>query len=393
MSGAGGQEPVAPAAVAAGTSGGGTSRLRRWERLEFVGRILITVGAVLAAVGAWMPGEVVNAYALVGGQRQDYVLTLTPGDVEGLYGSFEWSVLTVVPLLVLPLVWWRSRALVWWHSQEVISAIIFFFYSVWSTLVAESSPDALRFSNINDLVLVPEMHPQHLIITHHGDRLMGYWVAFAGGVLIAIGVIFLLFAAFRRPRDPRLQLPVFAGRSTPATPSRPRVALPGASALTIGLGLWAVSTFVMPWASVNCSTTPLFAGTCTGLPYDSVLRLGIADVTTLIDPMVARYAVGMLLGGGAAMILAGLWLRARSVAFCAWATLWLALAAGFAWLAEDGVGVVVEKHDALGLQAGVWTGENAVLLTLLGFILALAGLVYLWVDAVRHRHQHTGVGA
>ena len=390
MSDAGGREPV-PAAVAAGTSAGGTSRLRRWERLEFFWRILITVGAVLAAVGAWMPGEVVNAYALVGGQRQDYVLTLTPGDVEGLYGSFEWSVLTVVPLLALPLVWWRSRALVWWHSQEAISAVILFFYSIWSLLVTESSPDALRFSNVNDLVLVPEMHPQHLIITHHGDRLMGYWIVVTGGALITIGVILLMFAAFRRPRDPRLNLPVFAWRSD-AT-SRPRVALPGASALTIGLGLWAVSTFVMPWASVNCSTTPLFLGTCTGLSYSSVLRLGIADVTTVIDPLVARYAVGVLLGGGAAMIVAGLWLRARSVALCAWATLWLALAAGFAWLAEDGVGVVVEKHDALGLQAGAWTGENAVLLTLLGLILALAGLVYLWMDALRHRHQHAGAGA
>lgn len=142
MSGAGEQEPVAPAAVAseASAGGGSTSRLRRWERLEFVGRILITVGAVLAAVGAWMPGEMVHAYALVGGQRQDYVLTLTPGDVEGLYGSFEWSVLTVVPVLALPLVWWRSRALVWWHSQEVISAIILGIYAIWWTMVPFSSP-------------------------------------------------------------------------------------------------------------------------------------------------------------------------------------------------------------------------------------------------------------
>ncbi len=390
MSDASGQEPVAPAAVASETSAGGTSRLRRWERLEFVGRILITVGAVLAAVGAWMPGEVVNAYAVVGGQRQDYVLTLTPGDVEGLFGSFEWSLLTVVPLLTLPLVWWRSRALVWWHSQEIISTTILGIYSLWWATVPLSSPDALKTSN--DLVLVPEMHPQRLIITHHGDRLIGFWIAVMGGALIFIGTLFLIFAAVKRPRDPRLNLPLFAERSDAAT-SRPRVPLPGASALTIALALWAVSTFVMPWASVNCSTTPLFAGTCIGLPYTSVLRLGIADVTTLIDPMVARYAVGVLLGGGAAMILAGLWLRARSIAFCGWTTLWLVLAAAFAWLAEDGVGVVVAKHDALGLPAGAWVGENAVLVTLLGFALALGGLAYLWVDALRHRHQHVGAEA
>lgn len=381
MSDASGPEPT-PAPVASETSMGDTSQLRRWERLEFAGRILITVGAVLAAVGVWMPGEVVNAYALVGGQRQDYVFTLTPGDVEGLFGSFEWSVLTIVPLLVLPLVWWRSRALVWWHSQEIISTAIWGIYSLWWTVVPLSSPDALKFGT--DLVLVPELHPQHLIITHRGQRLAGFWVAEAGGALIVIGAIFLMFAAFRRPRDQRLNLPLFAGRSAGST-SHPRVVLPGASALTIGLALWAVSTFVMPWASVNCSTTPLFFGTCTGLPFTTVLRFGIADATTLIDPLVAQYAVGVLLGGGAMMILVGLWWRARSLAFCGWATLWLALAAWFAWLAEDGVGVVVAKHEALGLQAGTWVGENAVLLTLLGFILALGGLAYLWVDALRNR--------
>ncbi|MGZ6285209.1 MAG: hypothetical protein ACXWQ5_18170, partial [Ktedonobacterales bacterium] len=85
------------------------------------------------------------------------------------------------------------------------------------------------------------------------------------------------------------------------------------------------------------------------------------------------------------MVLAGLWWRARSVAFCGWATLWLVLAAAFAWLADYGVGVVVEKHDTLGLPAGTWSGENAVLVTLLGFVLALGGLGYLWVDALRNR--------
>ncbi len=380
MSDTSGQEPAASAAVASQTSVGDTSRLRRWERLEFVARILATAGALLFAVGAWMPWVVVTGWALVGDQRQSYTLALSPGDVKLVFGSFAWGALSVVPLLVLPLAWWQLQER---HTQEFISIIIIWLNTVWVTTIGISAPTELYYGN--DVWLVPELHPQYLIITHHGQWLPGFWIANAGVVLIVLSAFLSLIVLILRPKQYWSLLR--AGVQPANTPSRPRVALPGASALTIGLALWTVSTFVMPWASVNCSTTPLFAGTCIGLPYSNVLQLGIADVTTLIDPMVARYAVGVLLGGGAAMILAGLWLRARSLAFCGWTTLWLLLAAAFAWLAEDGVGVVVEKHAALGLPAGAWVGENAVLVTLLGFALALGGLVYLWVDAVRHRHS------
>lgn len=373
MSDAGGQEPIAPAAVASGASMGGTSQHWRGERLALVARILTTVGAPLFAIGAWMPWVVVSGYAFVGGHEQDYALAVSPGDIAGPFDNFVWSALTTVGLLLLPRLWWRS--------QPLVSYVTVGLNTLWVMLVGVLAPPAHSFSH--DISRVPDLNPQSLIITHHGQGLLGFWVANVGIALIAIGAFLSLIVLFLRPSQ-HWSLLRAGVRSTTAT-SRLRVALPGASALTIGLALWAVSTFVMPWASVNCSTTPLFIGTCTGLPYNTVLQFGIADVTTLIDPLAAHYAVGVLLGGGAAMILVGLWLRARSVAFCGWATLWLVLAAAFAWLAEDGVGVVVAKHDALGLPAGAWVGENAVLLTLLGFALALGGLAYLWVDAVRHR--------
>lgn len=377
MSEAGRQEPVAAAAMATGASmrDGSPAQQRRGERLRLVARILTTLGALLFAVGAWMPWVVVSTYTFVDGQRHNYTLALSPGDVEGLDGSFGWSALTAVGLLLLPLLWSR------WRSRPWVSYFVFAF---WAGMVGVSLPFELYFGN--DVVIVPELNPPILVITHYGQWLLGFWVATVGTALIFVGVILILFpVVFRRPRDPIAQLPPAAGRSDAAS-GRLRVPLPGASALTIGVALWAVSTFVMPWASVDCSTTPLFFGTCTGLSYSSVLRIGIADATTAIDPLVGHYAVEVLLAGGAAMMLAGLWWRARSLAFCGWATLWLVVAAGFAWLADNGVGVVVERHEALGLQAGTWTGENAVLVSLLGFLLALVGLGYLWVDAVRHRH-------
>lgn len=369
-------EPVAPAAVASTASAGGSDAARqRRERLALIGRILATAGAVLLAVGAWIPWRVVSGYTFVGDQRQDYTLTLSPGDVEGVFGSFAWSALTVVVLLALPLVWWRSQSLITSAALRLNALLV-----VVSGIAAQSG-----FSFGGYVRLVPELNPRDLEILRYGPWLVGFWTTLLGVVLLISSAILSIFARSGRSQEMR------QGGSTPgARVTRPRAALPGASALTIGMALWAASTFVMPWASVNCNITPLFWGTCTGLSYTSVLRFGIADATTAVDPLVAHYAVGLLLGGGAAMLLAGLWWRARSVAFCGWATLWLALAAVFAWLADNGVGVVVEKHETLGLPAGTWTGENAVLVTLLGFILALVGLGYLWVDAVRNRERRGG---
>lgn len=376
MSDASGQQLEAPASVASGTSTEANSpaQHQRGERLALIARILATAGALLFAVGAWMPWVVVTGYTFISGQQQDYTLALSPGDVKGTWGdSIGWSAITVLGILLVPLLWWRS--------QPVFTYVVLRLNILWVVISGLAGPRELSESRFSRFIrLIPGLSPEGLVITQRGPWLLGFWATLVGVVLMISSAGLSHFIRSELRREMRQRDNAF-GERTP----RPPVLLPGASALTIGIALWAVSTFVMPWASVNCTANPLIIGTCTGLSYTSVLQISIANTLTSIDPLVARYAVGLLLGGGAAMVLVGLWWRARSVAFCGWATLWLVLAAAFAWLADYGVGVVVEKHDALGLPAGMWSGENAVLVTLLGFVLALGGLGYLWVDALRNR--------
>ncbi|MGZ3584938.1 MAG: hypothetical protein ACXWP6_21015, partial [Ktedonobacterales bacterium] len=222
MSDASGQEPVTSAALTSETSTEGSSpaQHQRGERLMLVARILTTVGALLFAVGVWMPWVVVTGYAVVSDQRQNYTLALSPGDVEGIFGSFAWSALTVVGVLLLPLVWWRSQA---WVSSLVFTA--------WLILVGVLVPPALSFSH--DLTLVPGLHPRTLTITHNGQWLLGFWIAFAGVSLAFVGAILLIISnVFGQPQRWEMWR---ADERTGAASVRPRVPLPGASAVTIGI--------------------------------------------------------------------------------------------------------------------------------------------------------------
>lgn len=242
MSDASGQGPVAPAAVASETSAGEGSpaQHQRGERLALIARILATAGALLFAVGAWMPWVVVSVYTFVGDQRHDYNLSLSPGDVEGVFGSFVWSLLTVVGLFLLPLLWWRSHASVSYLALRL--------NSLWVMMAGFSLPSSGLFSG-HDAGLVPELHPRYLIITHHGQKLLGFWAATAGVALVAVAIFLSIIPIFFGQRQ-EWRVQAAEVRSATST-SRPRVALPGASALTVGVALWAVGTFVMPWAPTS----------------------------------------------------------------------------------------------------------------------------------------------
>lgn len=186
--------------------------------------------------------------------------------------------------------------------------------------------------------------------------------------------------------------------SAPPQPSPARVAggrpprrpLPGAGALMLGVVLWALSVFVLPWASLNCASTPLVVGSCTGVAFDSVLRLGIEVHLPALGTQTAQTAQTVFLGvlvAGAVLIVLGLWSRLRPPWVYSLATVWLVAVALSGWLARDGVGVVVTQPDKVGLPAGGWSGDNGVLILVFAVIATLIGLIYLWVDLLQHHRR------
>ena len=161
-----------------------------------------------------------------------------------------------------------------------------------------------------------------------------------------------------------------------------RAALPGAGALSLGVVVWGVATYLMPWASTRCGQTPLVAGQCLGLSFGATLQVAL-DGVTLAPPQALEMALSVALGvWGAAIALGVMWARVSRVALRVGATLWLAAAVGVAALADSGVGSVVAQPRTYGLT-GNWTGDTGVLIAFGGLALCGIGLGYLWVNALR----------
>src|SRR5690348_6471326 len=94
---------------------------QRRARLWLTSRVLATAGAVLFAVGAWMPWFAVTGHATVNGLAQEFRYEFAPGAVDGPLGFFGWSFLTVAGILILPFLWSRSRPIL-----QLIGSLAFF---------------------------------------------------------------------------------------------------------------------------------------------------------------------------------------------------------------------------------------------------------------------------
>jgi hypothetical protein len=153
-------------------------------------------------------------------------------------------------------------------------------------------------------------------------------------------------------------------------------------ALTFALAVWAAGIFLFPWATTNCGSVPLIAGTCTGLPFTSALRLGINGHAQAFDPLVSLHAVGLLLGIGAALIFLTAWLGRITRSFYVWVALWLLAATFIAFVANAGVGLLVAHPAAQGLS-GRWNGDNGIIVTFLGLLIGWGALLYLIINSGR----------
>jgi hypothetical protein len=340
---------------------------RRRARLWLTSRVLATGGAVLFAIGAWMPWEQVTGFTVANGARQEYTLPLSPGTVESIWGEFAWDALTIFGLLLLPLLWRRVR--------PVLTLVEYTLYTTWYVTLAVSTPLILQGDFVR---LVPEMNLPDLVISTHGEDLPGFWIAFAG-ILCALAASILLFIDLARSKQrPRV--------TSSGQPVRARFRIPGMGILTTGIVLWALGTLVLPWASVGCPSVVLLAAQCSGLNYSGVLRLGIFSAATAFDPLAAVYAIPTLLAAGALLILLATWWGRITPVFCLWVTLWLAAAALFTALAAAGVRYTTANAVHLGLPAGNWQPDSGGTLTIVALAVVAAGAAVLWYG-VLHRQR------
>lgn len=331
-----------------------------------LGGALAALGALLYLVTAWTPWiEVTGTGA--DGQVRTYLLG--PGDVANRLGSFGWSLLSIAGVLLLPLLLRRPRML--------LALLGLLGYALWTLLAILTEPSLLAGVRLGGTVhldpsftagsLTPNAEPQYVFA--YDLHLASLGLAAAGVVLLCVGA----FQARRAAGSEHLTLPHVSLR------------LPGMGILTAALVLWAIGVFVFPWATVGCGGLPLVSAQCVGLPFGGALRYGVAG-STLVDPLLALYAAGLLLAGGAVLILIGVWWGRISGRLCGWIALWLAAATVLAALADAGVGTVVAAQGGDGLPTGAWSGDTGIAVTFIALVLGWIALIYLLVRVVRSPH-------
>ena len=340
-----------------------TRAARRWLALH----LMATAAALVVAFSTWMPWVSAVGTVTLAGHTRRVALQLSPGDVYDVAGTFMWSALTVMGAMICPLLWT--------HRGRLVSMLAVVAYAVW--VVACTSFATIRFEALfrTEVILASDLGIPGLDVSSQRQLLPGLFLACAG-ILLSLVSCFALFLDVARPRPG-------ARREHAIIPVRSM--LPAAGALTASLLLWIIATLVVPWATLDCAGAPLLFGHCTGIPFNAALGTGIRSTTEAFDPLAAKYAAPVLLTGSAALILVAIWRRRLTRRLCVWISLWLVVSAASAALADAGVSAVIANPAAQGLPGGTWSGDNGIACALLALLLGTAGVVYLWIAALRSR--------
>ncbi len=350
------------------------------------------MGALVFAYAVWVPWATIAA-AL--GERQSPPELVDPNIAFTSHlvnlGSlaptaFEVAAFSVLGLLLAPLLWRPADSLL-----GAIATHIFGLWLIFATVFVIAFGISPLVSGTPQPVLNTGVLANATITGHLA---LGFWVAAAALIPMWIAVIALLIVEWRRHAFWHLP-------GNDADTPRSFIQLPGASVLNLGLIVWAYGFLMAGWATVNCTQTPLFFSSCQGAPASSALFAGLTQATSgaviasasdpgmllFLDPNIARNAIGILLGVGAALIFLGVWLRAVTRTFCIWTTLWLVLAVALVAVAYSGVGAIIAHPTSYGFVAGAWSAASGVWITLLGLILAIVGLATLVVAALRPKAE------
>ncbi|MGO8949563.1 MAG: hypothetical protein ACLQUY_18310 [Ktedonobacterales bacterium] len=342
-----------------------------WEaRLWAASCALASLGALLLGLSTWTPWVTVTGYgtiSIVNGRQEFYRFFLDPADIQGSFGLFGGSLLSVVGLLLLPFLWQ--------HRSRFTNLLALAGYWTWGILLAVyTAANSRYFQKGSTVQLVPDLRVNSVMITSTVLD-FGYWLHFAAlGIVILAGVLLPVTVL---PSGAWASL--YAGRSGMRMGPFARVS--GMGTLALGLVIWAIGVFFFPWATVNCNATPLFLGTCSGVTFASALQVGLRDHAATIDPLVAVYAAGLLLGISAFLILLISWTARITRSFYVWVAIWLVIATSIAVVGISGVDLLVAHPAAVGLQPGDWSSDEGVAASLLGLLIGWGALLYLVVNA------------
>lgn len=361
-------------------------------------RLLATAGAIVLGYAMWLPWAIVNLTQgdrLLDRQLLDVNTVVASGILR--LGSAEHPLLTIsqmtVVLGVFTMLGVLLAPLLWRPADSLLGAIATHIFGLW-VIFATAIVILINFLTPAELSRVLGINGVEALFTLSLDRTLGYWLAVLALVALWIAVIGLLAGEWRRHAFWHLP---GADNETP----RSLIQIPGAGILNLGLIVWAIGFLIMGWASLNCTQAPLLVGSCQGIPAseglfaqiaqasNSITLQGVTDPQMLVylDPNIARYALPILLGVGAAMIFLGVWMRAVTRVFCVWTALWLILAVALVGLAYAGIGYIVGHPTRVGLAAGGWSVESGVWITLLGLIFAIIGLATLIAAALRPKAE------
>lgn len=340
-----------------------TTAVRAGNGLRLTAAVLALVGAALVAAAVWLPWATGAQTVSVGGQQQTQTLQISAGDVDGVFSLAAWS---LVMVLGMPL-----AVLLWVRGPRTLRVIARGCYLLWAfASLGVLMPTLIALLTANPIQLRPELGALQLTVPHQIRPAMV--IAYLG-ILLALLASALAFLELRRAPDSEAS----------ADQQRPPRKLPASGALTLSAVLFLVGIFVMPWATVNCTQTPLFIGQCTGVSFAGATSAGIRAHLTVFDPLAAQYAAPILLAAGALLLLLGVWRRDLFRAGGLWLVLWLIVATSFAVVGDLGVGALVTNPVIYGLPAGKWSGDTGIIVAFLGLLLGWGGTLYLSINALR----------
>ncbi len=379
------------------------------RRLALAARIAATVGGLLFFLAAWIPWATAITSGDLNkgpsGQLYSYSLTATELGAPPLAALVDpasayayWSFLTFLGALLAPLLWQRTRPWLVWVAAAL--------YTLWAAICALVliQTATLLFQTVPALSHAAN-GPYITTLQPYNVRLKIYATAPAFGLYAAIlalaaALVALVLVALAmrasppvaRRRPPTVHGEVAPSGETAAGVTRAKRSLPGVGAVSGGLLLWAWGFYLLPWASLNCTQTPLLVGQCQGLPVASALQAGLIASRAIYDPTAAPYAISGLLLVGAGMALITVWRREITRTLCAWLSGWVVFALACALIAINGAQIIVHDAPSVGVPAGDWRGDMGTLVVFLGLLLVIIGLAPLWAIAIRtasHRDPAT----
>lgn len=334
-------------------------------RLNLIALGLALAGAGLVAAAVWLPWSTGTPVTTTGEQAQALTLRISAGDVSSILSLAPWSLVTTLGVLLSCLISIRGprflRLLAWGCYLLWVLAALGIITPTLITLLTTNPVQIRPVQGLLQLTVEHSLRPA-MILTY-----VGLLLALIAAVLGLIGL--------RGSPDEGAQ----SGRAAGARK------LPASGALTLSVVLFLVGLFAMPWATINCTQTPLFLGQCTGVNFSGATDAGIRAYATELDPLAARYAIPVLLAGGALLLLLGVWRRDLFRAGGLWLVLWLLVATAFAVLGDLGAGALIANPTAYGLSTGKWSGDSGIVVAFLGLLVGWGAALYLGILSLRAR--------